>query len=105
MPSGTNRSGCCCHHSSYIQSLYARVTAWPSSGSFAVEYTGAHLVEAEGLEPVAARAPAGDRVHPGLVVRVALELPDLVPEVVHHHLRGARLELGREAALEHVGRL
>ena len=36
MPSGMIRSGCGCHHSSYIQSLYARVTARPSSGSRAL---------------------------------------------------------------------
>ena len=39
MASGMKRSGCCCHHSSTIQSLYARVVARPSSGSFALEYT------------------------------------------------------------------
>ena len=88
MPRGMNRSGCCCHHSSTIQSLYARVVARPSSGSSRGRVTRpqkpviidgkftdgpdaaevhvvdarvrvvaarSHLVEAEGLHPVAAR--------------------------------------------------
>ena len=33
------RSGCGCHHSSYTQSLNARVVASPSSGSEHCEYT------------------------------------------------------------------
>ena len=67
--------------------------------------TGPHLVEAERLESVAARSPAGDGVHAGLVVRIPLELPDLVTAFVQDDLRRTILQLRGEPALEHVRRL
>jgi hypothetical protein len=39
IPNGMIRSGCGCHHSSWTQSLNARVVASPSSGSEHCEYT------------------------------------------------------------------